>query len=73
MLESFVVQQIRTQADWLDEPVRFSPYRDKDQVEVDLVIEKGHDVWGIEVKKAASIQAKDGEGFKRLADQAGKH
>ena len=51
VLESFVVQQIRAQADWLDEPVRLSHYRDKDQAEVDLVIEKGCDVWGIEVKK----------------------
>ncbi len=73
VLESFVVQQIRAQADWLDEPVRFSHYRDKDQVEVDLVIEKGRDVWGIEVKKAATIQAKDGEGLKRLASQAGEN
>jgi len=73
VLESFVIQQIRTQAEWLDEPVRLSHYRDKDQVEVDLVIENGRDVYGIEVKKAASIQAKDGEGLKRLAAQAGKH
>lgn len=73
VLESFVVQQIRAQADWLDEPVRFSHYRDKDQAEVDLVIEKGREVWGIEVKKAATIQPKDGEGLKRLANQAGEH
>ncbi len=73
LLETFVIQQIRAQADWLEEPVRLSHYRDKDQVEVDLVIEHGRDVYGIEVKKAASIQAKDGEGLQRLAHQAGKH
>lgn len=71
VLESFVIQQIRAQAEWLDEPVRLSHYRDKDQVEVDLVIEQGRNVYGIEVKKAASIQDKDGEGLKRLAHQAG--
>jgi len=73
LLESFVIQQIRAQAEWLEDPIRLSHYRDKDQVEVDLVIEHGRDVYGIEVKKAASIQAKDGEGLKRLAAQAGKN
>lgn len=71
LLESFVVQQITAQAGWLDDDLRFSHYRDKDQVEVDLVIEQGRKVWGIEVKKAASIQSKDGAGLNRLAAQAG--
>lgn len=73
ILESFVIQQIRAQAEWLDEPLQLSHYRDKDQTEVDLVVEQGRDVYGIEVKKAVSIQEKDGEGLKRLAHQAGKH
>ena len=71
VLEGFVIQQLRAQASWLEEPLRFSHYRDKDQVEVDLVIERGRHVWGIEVKKAVSIQAKDGVGLRRLASQAG--
>lgn len=71
LLESFVVQQIIAQAGWLEEAPRFSHYRDKDQVEVDLVIELGRKVWGVEVKKAASIQAKDGIGLSRLAAQCG--
>ena len=72
LLESFVIQQIRAQAEWLDEPMRLSHYRDKDRIEVDLVIEQGRDVYGIEIKKAVSIQKKDGEGLKRLAHQAGE-
>lgn len=72
LLESFVVQQLMCQATWVDSEIRFSHYRDKDQVEVDLVIERGRDVWGVEVKKAASIQTKDGAGLARLAAQAGK-
>ena len=71
LLESFVIQQVTAQADWLEDPIQLSHYRDKDQVEVDLVIEQGRSVWGIEVKKAASIQPKDGEGLQRLATQAG--
>ena len=71
LLESFVVQQIIAQSGWLEESPRFSHYRDKDQVEVDLVIEQGRKIWGIEVKKAASIQAKDGLGLSRLVAQSG--
>ena len=73
LLESFVVQQLICQAGWIDSELRFSHYRDKDQVEVDLVIEHGKKVWGVEVKKAASVQAKDGAGLARLASQSGSH
>lgn len=48
-------------------------YRDKDQVEVDLVIEDGEKIWGVEVKKAASIQSKDGEGLAKLASLSGNN
>lgn len=72
LLESHVVEQLVAQASWVDPELRFSHYRDKDQVEVDLVIERGHELWGVEVKRAASIQARDAAGLARLADQAGK-
>lgn len=72
VLESFVVQQLMCEASWMDADLRFFHYRDKDQVEVDLVIERGKEVWGVEVKKSASIQPKDGAGLCRLASQAGK-
>lgn len=71
VLESFVVQQLMCQSGWVDNELRFSHYRDKDQVEVDLVIEQGGRLWGVEIKKAASVQAKDARGLARLADQAG--
>jgi predicted AAA+ superfamily ATPase len=72
LLESHVVEQLMAQASWLDPELRFSHYRDKDQVEVDLVIERGQELWGVEVKRSASVQAKDAAGLARLADQAGK-
>lgn len=71
VVESFVVQQLICQAGWSDYDLHFSHYRDKDKVEVDLVIEEGQKVWGVEVKKAASIQKKDGAGLSRLANLAG--
>jgi len=72
LLESFVVQQVIAQASWTDPDLRFWHYRDKDQVEVDLVVTRGQKVWGIEVKASASISPQDGKGLARLAGQCGK-
>lgn len=73
LLESFVIQQIIAQAGWTDHDLRFWHYRDKDQVEVDLVVTRGRDTWGIEVKTAASVDRSDGQGLRRLAEQCGPH
>ena len=71
LLESFVVQQLMAQAGWTDPDLRFWHYRDKDQVEVDLVITRGAETWGVEVKSAVTATASDGQGLRRLADQCG--
>ncbi|MSU48367.1 MAG: ATP-binding protein [Opitutus sp.] len=72
LLESFVVQQLIAQAGWTDPDLRFWHYRDKDQVEVDLVITRGRQTWGVEVKASATVNESDGAGLRRLADQCGK-
>ncbi|MDO8596366.1 MAG: ATP-binding protein [Sulfuricaulis sp.] len=72
LIESFVVQQLIAQAGWTDPDLRFWHYRDKDQVEVDLVITRGRRTWGVEVKAAASVTPADGNGMRRLAEQCGK-
>lgn len=47
-----------------------SHYRDKDQVEVDFVLESPlREVIGIEVKAAASVNSADFKGLRRLRDQ----
>ncbi len=71
LLESFVVQQIVAQAGWTNPDLRFWHYRDRDQVEVDLVVTLGRRTWGIEVKASASVGPADGAGLRRLAEQAG--
>ncbi len=71
LLESFVVQQIIAQAAWTDPDLRFWHYRDKDQVEVDLVITRGPRTWGIEVKAGSSLSPGDAKGLSRLADRCG--
>ena len=72
LLESFVVQQLVAQAGWTDPDLRFWHYRDKDQVEVDLVITRGRETWGVEVKASASVLESDGRGLRRLAEQCGR-
>jgi uncharacterized protein len=72
LLESFVVQQIIAQGGWTDPDLRFWHYRDKDQVEVDLVVTRGRQTWGVEVKSAVTATTADGHGLRRLADQCGK-
>jgi hypothetical protein len=71
LLESFVIQQLMAQADWTDPEVRFSHYRDKDKVEVDLVVQRGASIWGVEVKAGASVRESDTSGLARLEAKCG--
>jgi predicted AAA+ superfamily ATPase len=70
LLESFVVQQMVALSASLESPPRMFHYRDKDQVEVDLVMEFGRKVWGIEVKAASNLQSSDGKGLRRLQESS---
>ena len=72
LLESFVVQQLIAQAAWTDPDLRFWHYRDKDRVEVDLVVTRGRKVWGLKVKAAGTLAAGDGRGLVRLAERCGE-
>lgn len=72
LLESFVYNELRKQAVWIEEPLSFYHYRDKDKVEVDVIIENAiGDCFAIEVKAAATLSAKDFTGLKRFQDIAG--
>ncbi len=73
LLESFVVQQLIAQATWTEPDLRFWHYRDKDQVEVDVVLTRGQKTWGIEVKATSALTSKDGQGLVRLAHRCGEH
>jgi predicted AAA+ superfamily ATPase len=73
LLETFVFQEIRRQASWRDEALSFFHYRDKDGVEVDIVIERGaRQVAGVEVKAGATVIASDFRGLRKLAEATGK-
>lgn len=72
LLETFVYQELRRQASCLEGPYSFFHYRDRDGVEVDLVIEQGtRSVAGIEVKAAATVHPADFRGLRKLKAAAG--
>ncbi len=71
LLESFVLQQLIAMADCLPRPPRFYHYRDRDNTEVDIVMESGRKIWGVEVKAAASVNRDDAKGLRKLAEIAG--
>ena len=72
ILETFVVAEILKLATWSDIAVTLHHYRDKDQDEVDLVLEDaGGALVGIEVKAAATVTAADFKGLRKVADVAG--
>jgi uncharacterized protein len=70
-LESFVASELLKHMSVANAGYQLLHYRDQDQYEVDLVLEnEAGDIVGIEVKAAASIQAKDLRGLQRLASLA---
>ncbi len=73
LLETFVYQELRRQATWHSGPVEFFHYRDKDQVEVDIVMEHGGQVAGVEVKAGATVTSSDFRGLRRLKEACGQN
>ena len=74
MAETFVYQELRRQASWQEEEIRFHHFRDRDGFEVDLVLERpGGDLAGVEVKAGATVTAADFRGLHKFRDGAGKH
>jgi len=73
LLETFIFQELRRQASWHDEALRFFHFRDKDGVEVDVVIERGAQALaGVEVKAAATVTHRDFRGLRKLRDTVGQ-
>lgn len=73
LLETFILQELRKQASWHEEPIAFHHFRDKEGVEVDIVLEGSRQrVAGIEIKASATVTAADFKGLRKLQDGAGK-
>lgn len=72
LLESFVFQELERQASWQERPVGLYHFRDRDGVEVDLVLERGgHAVAGVEVKAGATVTNASFRGLRKLQEAAG--
>lgn len=72
LLESFVFQELRRLATGTDNAYRFFHYRDKDQVEVDVIIERdGRDLCGVEVKASSTVTSYDFAGLRRVQEACG--
>jgi predicted AAA+ superfamily ATPase len=73
LLETFVLQELKRQASWRPLPIAFHHFRDRDGLEVDIVLEQGAaKVAGVEVKAAATVSAADFRGLRKLKEAAGK-
>lgn len=72
MLETFVLQDLRRQASGMAAPTGFFHYRDRDDFEVDIVLERGVALAGVEVKAAASVNEGDFRGLRKLSNVAGR-
>jgi predicted AAA+ superfamily ATPase len=65
--ETFVLQELRRQASGYRDEIRFHHFRDKDGAEVDIVLERGgHQIAGVEIKSAATVQPADLRGLRKL-------
>ena len=72
MLETFIFQELRRQASWADAPIAFHHFRDRDDHEVDIVLERGvGELAGIEVKAAGTVRDSDFRGLVKLKEVAG--
>lgn len=72
LLESFVFSELLKLSAWTEEHVTLFHYRDRDQLEVDFVLENSAgEVIGIEVKSAATVTRRDFAGLERVASAAG--
>jgi predicted AAA+ superfamily ATPase len=73
LIESYAVQQVICQLSWIDDDVHCFHFRDHKKHEVDLVLERGDSIWGIEMKRSTTISEKDYKGLRILANTSGDH
>jgi predicted AAA+ superfamily ATPase len=72
LLETYIYQELRKYADWHSETLRFYHFRNKDKIEVDIIIEQGRQLAGIEIKASATVTKNDFKGLNKLQDACGE-
>lgn len=74
LLETWVYSELLKMCTQQNEPWNIYYYRDKDQVEVDFILENhAHKIIGIEVKASQTILNQDFRGLRKLASLADKN
>lgn len=72
IVENFALGELARQLSWAEEPVRLYHYRDRDQYEVDAILERASgEVVAIEVKAAETVRGEDFRGIRHLARRLG--
>ncbi|NNH70418.1 DUF4143 domain-containing protein [Nocardia uniformis] len=72
LLEGFVVSELARQLTWSDTLADMFHYRDKNKIEVDVILEdRRGEVVGIEVKAASTVRSVDFRGLHHLDKQLG--
>lgn len=72
LFETFVVNELRKQVTWAETDVALHHYRDRDGVEVDVVVEaRDGRVAALEVKSSGRVQKTDLRGLRLLRDRLG--
>lgn len=72
LYEHLVIQLISSAAKSKDEACRFSTYRTESNAEVDLIIERGGEVFAIEIKASRKADSGDLNGLKSFKEFFGK-
>lgn len=73
IFETFAVMELMRQRDWADSTPGLMHYRDKQQREVDVVLELGSgEIAAVEIKTAATAQPRDFAALRHLRDRLGK-
>ncbi|MGA9309498.1 MAG: ATP-binding protein [Pseudonocardiaceae bacterium] len=72
IMENFVLGELARQLSWADDPVRLYHYRDRDQNEVDAILERASgEVVAVEVKAAETVRSEDFRAMRHLARRLG--
>jgi predicted AAA+ superfamily ATPase len=70
LLESFVAGELRRQLVWAETPAQLFHFRDRDGLEIDIVLESdSRRVAGVEMKAAGSVSPRDFKGLTFLRDK----
>jgi hypothetical protein len=72
LYETFVAMELDRQISWLEDRPKLFHFRDRDQREVDIVLEhRDGSVSAVEIKASATVRAQDLHGLRHLRDNLG--